>query len=125
VFLNPREVALPGVAVAATWKPGICKNFLRVSRDPQSGGEKRWRIAIACERHPVLVNTDTTSDSIRGGITRRSTEAEPVVWLRAAHKGERLTALAKATNWRARHREALVQRSALNTAVESAELDPP
>jgi hypothetical protein len=49
-------------------------------------------------------------------------QAEPVVRLLAAHKGEVLTALAEATSWPARHREALTHWSALHTADEAAGL---
>jgi hypothetical protein len=47
-------------------------------------------------------------------IVRGPKEAEPVVRLLAANKGEILAALAEATNWGARYREALAYWGALH-----------
>jgi hypothetical protein len=48
--------------------------------------------------------------------------AEPVVRLLAEHKVEILNALAEATNWCARHREAMAHWSALHPIDEAARL---
>jgi hypothetical protein len=55
-------------------------------------------------------------------IVRGPKHAEPVVRLLAAHKSEILTAIAEATDWRARHREALAYWGALHPASEAARL---
>jgi hypothetical protein len=55
-------------------------------------------------------------------IVRGPKHAEPVVRLLAAHKSEILTALADATSWRARHREALAYWGTLHPAEEAARL---
>jgi hypothetical protein len=55
-------------------------------------------------------------------IVRGPKGAEPVVRLLAANKGEILAALAEATSWRARHREALAYWAVLHPSDEAAGL---
>jgi hypothetical protein len=55
-------------------------------------------------------------------VVRGPREAEPVVQLLAEYKADILTALAEATSWRARHREALAHWSALRSLEEAAGL---
>jgi hypothetical protein len=65
-------------------------------------------LAVACDGDKLLV--------------RGPRGAEPVVRQLAEHKAEILTALAEATSWAARHREAVKYWSALHPADEAAEL---
>jgi hypothetical protein len=55
-------------------------------------------------------------------IVRGPKKAEPVVRLLAARKQEVLSALAQATGWRARHREALEHWGLFHSAAEAAGL---
>jgi hypothetical protein len=55
-------------------------------------------------------------------IVRGPRQAEPVVLLLAAHKGEILEALAEAAGWFAQHREVLAHWARLHNASEAAQL---